>query len=206
MPIKYEPNFKLFLFSDWTAVGTRNTKIAFDLDSCPLQIQTDSVVGSGDVVWVRFIRLTGDGPGISIKFNNPPTYSIGRCSNISNEEFTLPGADKHKIWTISKQNDKLQLNGNGVELFDFNFKESSELDCKKMWALDFAHIKFMSTVDNIDTASDMFRQLTKGKQFSPNNCDLYVFRGSDVAIITAIFIIYAIYIKLLFTNVCKAVC
>ena len=173
------PFSSLFVFhllpSDWTAVGTRNTKIAFDLESCPLQVQTDSVVGSGDVLWVRFLKLnSGEGPGISIKFNDPPTYSIGRCSNISNEEFTLPGADKHKIWTISKQNDKLQLNGNGVELFDFNFKDSSELDCKTMWALDFAHIKFMSTVDNIDTASDMFRQLTKGKQFSPNNCDLYV--------------------------------
>ena len=119
----------------------------------------------------------------SIKFNNPPTYSIGRCSNITNEEFTLPGADKHKIWTISKQNDKLQLNGNGVELFDFNFEES-ELDCRTKWAWDFAYIKFMSkdSTSSTDTASDMFRQFTKGKQFSTNNCDLYVFRGSDVDI------------------------
>ena len=194
------------MFSDWTAAGTRNTNIDFDLESHPLQVQTDSVFGNGDLLWVRFVKLNfDDGPGINIKFNDPPTYTIGWCSNITNDKFTLPGADKHKIWTISKQNGKLQLNGNGVELFDFNFKES-ELDCRTKWAWDFAYIKFMSKDSSTDTASDMFRQFTKGKQFSTNNCDLYVFRGSDVDIITAKSILYAIYIRLIFTNVCKAVC
>ena len=47
------------VFSGWIESGVRNTDIEFDLESTPLQILTDSRVGSGELLWVRFDRLNG---------------------------------------------------------------------------------------------------------------------------------------------------
>ena len=154
------PNFKLFLFSDWIAAGTRRTNIDFDMKYSVLQIQTDSVVGSGDVLWVRFVELNSDnGPGITVKFENPPLYEFGYCADPIS--FNMPDAEKNRIWTFRMENNRLQLNCNGVEILDFYFAEASRDDCRTNWSLDFAHFKF----ETADTASDSYRKLIEGKPF-----------------------------------------
>ena len=152
------------MFRGWTASGPRDTNIDFDLDSAPLQVHTNSAVGSRDILWVRFVELDSDyGPGITLEFNNPPEYIIGLC-NPKLISFTMPCAEEFRIWTIRMQNNILQLSCNGLEIFDLNIAESSKDDCRKMWSLDFAHFKFGTT----DSASDAYRQLNEGNRFSLN--------------------------------------
>ena len=136
--------------------------IKFDIDSTPLQIQTDSVPGSGDVSWVRFIDPASDiGPGISIKFTDPASYFIGYCLE---SYFTLPGTNNYRIWTFTKQDSTLQLLCNGEEIFNFKYDEFPEKDCRNMWSSDFSQMLFSSDPNDIvDNASDLYRQYVKGK-------------------------------------------
>ena len=147
----------------WKETGTRNTEIDFDIESTPLQIQTDSVLGSGDVMWIRFVELNTDiGPGITIKFDGMASYAIGRCGD---ETFTLPGTEKYRIWTFKKQDNTLQLLCNGAEIYSLNYLGASD-ECKRMWSLDFGRIIFSSSsAENgqVDNASDFYRQLGTGK-------------------------------------------
>ena len=51
--------------------------ISFDIESTSLQIQTDSTVGSGDMLWVQFAKLNAgkNPPGIRVSlqtFPRPP--------------------------------------------------------------------------------------------------------------------------------------
>ena len=147
----------------WTETGTRNTNIDFDIESTALQIQTDSVLGSGDIMWIRFVELNSDtGPGIMIKFSDPSSYAVGRCGD---DTFTLPGTEKYRIWTFRKQDNTLQLLCNGVEIFKMNYLEVSD-ECKSIWSKDFGRMIFSSiSAENglVDNASDLYRELGRGK-------------------------------------------
>ena len=78
----------------------------------------------------------------------------------------MPGTEKYRIWTFKKQDDTLQLLCNGVEIYNLNYAESSNTDCKPRWSQDFSIIRFVSSDDKPDTASDSYRQYTDGKYFS----------------------------------------
>ena len=149
--------------SDWTAV-TKSQNIDFDLETTPLQIETDSMVGSGDLLWVRFNPLNSDsGPGMKIWFHDSPSYYIGYCSS-ENTVFTIPSTENHRIWTFRKSSTTVQLLCDTKQIFKLNFADSSSQDCKNKWSLDTAYIQFQST----DKASDSFRQRPKGKLFFGN--------------------------------------
>ena len=140
--------------------------INFDLESNPLQVQTDSILGSGDTLWVRFVKLnTDDGPGITIHLTDPPSYDIGYCSQ--NNVFEIPSGHTYRIWTIRKQGSTgtIQLFCNGLEIFNFTYATSvSHQDsCKLMWSYDFEHIRFTEIPGVKDTASNYFRRLTAGR-------------------------------------------
>ena len=147
--------------SGWTATGSRNRNINFDIESTPLQVQTDSAPGSGDLIWVRFIE-SGWHPGVKIFLNNMPKYSIGFCPEVGDIQFSLPGTKKYRIWTFKKLNNRLKLLCNGVEIYNFNFANSDTSDCRNQWSRNFNKISFPSNEENVDTASDFFRRFTDG--------------------------------------------
>ena len=67
-------------FSEWTATGERNQFIEFDLESTPLQVFTNSIIGSGDMMWIQFANLNKDGiVGFVVKFDSNPFFNIGQC-------------------------------------------------------------------------------------------------------------------------------
>ena len=147
----------MFHFADWTARGTTNTLMNFDIDSTPLQILTDSLIGSGDAMRPAFVGEVAEaGSGLMISFTDPPAFAIGNCTNLA--AFTLLGTDKYRIWTIIKHKNTLQVLSDGVEIFNFNFTESHD-NCRRMWSQDFDRIQFLSA----DTASEYFRNLPDGK-------------------------------------------
>ena len=172
MPLSARIAFKALkqqFYSDWKAVGARNNRILFDLESTPLQIQTNSTIGSDEIVRVKFNRRDLAGPAIQIKFQDPLIYTIGRCEgSVKNIPFSPPSVDTHRVWTFSKQNNRVRLLCNGVQIYDFNFSESSLEECWSQWSADFVYIKFMHVdgePNDSDTASDFYRELPNSKLF-----------------------------------------
>ena len=114
-------------------------------------------------MWIGFVELNSDtGPGITIKFSDPASYAIGRCSD---DTFTLPGTEKYRIWTFKKQDNTLQLLCNGVQIYSLNYLADSD-ECKDIWSKDFGRIIFFSSsAENglVDNASDFYRQQKTGK-------------------------------------------
>ena len=84
---------------------------------------------------------------------------MGWCTG--NEEFTMPGTEKYRIWTFKKENKRLKLFCNGEEIFNFNYG-NSPAECRSRWSNDLPKISFPSNDDFTDTASDFYRGFTHG--------------------------------------------
>ena len=73
----------------------------YDLENFPLQIRTDSVIGSDERV--SLLLLTSEGVyagGIIIVFSNPPIYWLGYCLHQTNFPSDLP-SETDKVWQIT---------------------------------------------------------------------------------------------------------
>ena len=165
--LQYSQNLLLVLFSDWTATGERNEYIDLDLESTPLQVLTDSEIGSGELLWVQFADLSkssGKGGGISLYFEYQPKYDLGYCESRVHIPVNKLGTDKIRIWTIKKENTRMKLYCNGVEIFDIETQTSTKSDCRTHWLFDCAKMRFASTNEGADTASDFYRKYKSGKR------------------------------------------
>ena len=102
-----------------------------------------------------------DGAGISIYFKSEPVYNIGYCEVEKIPQSKL-GADKNRIWTIERENTRVKLSCNGVQIFDFDIQLSTKDECKKRWTFKSEILRFVGQINQGDTASDFFRQYTAG--------------------------------------------
>ena len=136
---------------------TREVSYTHDLETTPLQIKTDSAVGSEEQVGVAFSKADDDvySGGISLKFTDPPEYFIKRCFEISASFSVDLPAEQTKIWTITKTAITVKISCNEVEVLTYIFSDSSRSACVTYWSSDTVKILFGST----DTASDEFRAL-----------------------------------------------
>ena len=138
--------------SGWTDVAPL-VKISNDLKAHPLQIKTDSVVGSEEAVYVRpytdYDYFCGP---IMLIFSNPPTYYIGNCNRYIPFPVTLP-VEQAKVWTITQTDTALKVECNDVEVLNYSFSESAIASCLVAWSHHVKQIDFY-----YDTASDGYRQ------------------------------------------------
>jgi len=143
----------------WIPAGVRTKIIHFHIKSTSLQIQTDSKVGSGDLLWVQFAKLNAlkDNHGIRVSFKDPPRFMIDSCTSWADAKFPPSCANKNRVWTITKQYGMLQLYCNGGQIFDLEFAKSTKSTCRNQWSVDTTHIKFVKG----DTSSDNYRPLPK---------------------------------------------
>ena len=153
--------------SDWAAVGIRNREISFNINSTPLQVQTDSEIGSEDQMWIQFFDSHLEGfTGIAIWFETP-RYRIGHCQSGTIPSSKL-GTDIRRIWTIKKEDTRLMLSCNGMQIFDFDI-QMLKSGCEERRSYDFDVMRFTdgtkveAPANWIDTASDFYRQFTDGK-------------------------------------------
>ena len=124
--------------------------IDYDIETYPLQIRTDSVVGSEDLIRVVFHTADGSNAGgIRVKFTDPPQYDIGYCTEWVT--FTAP-EEQVRTWTITKTDASPILVCNGVEIVAYG-------SCVSQWSKDAAKIYFTSS----DTASEEYRTQPSGK-------------------------------------------
>ena len=143
----------------FTAVGTRDVYIEYDAEAAPLQILTDSAVGSEDRLWVKFYVVEGTGiGGVDIKFTDPPQYAIGYCTGWTT--FTMPEGEGDKIWTITKTNISISLSCNYEEIIYLLLSNSTHDECECRWSQNATKILFNS----LDTASQMYRPQPTSKR------------------------------------------
>ena len=135
---------------------THNAVYFYDMDTTPLQIKTDSAVGSQEQL--HFASSLAD-EGLSWKvivkvlFSDPIQYKLSWCNEFSNFSVDLP-AEQNKIWTITETATTVKIACNEVEVMTYTFSYSTMNDCVKRWATDSAVIRFGGSHD---TASDEFR-------------------------------------------------
>ena len=144
-------------------------KINFDLESSPLEIKTDSVLGSEEKVRVKFLSAQGDvAGGIALQFSSVMKYWFLRCSTMLTEFDPGLPTEKIKVWRISLSRflgeRHVVVHLNGVKVLRF---VPSDSNCPKdyVWSLDWSRdvkgIEFRPT----DTASDLYRTAPVSGQY-----------------------------------------
>nr|AFK75452.1 putative secretory peptide-42 [Pleurobrachia bachei] len=131
-------------------------------EDIPLQIKTDSVVGSGDKIGIDMKRphLVG---GIAILFSSPIKFWMPYCSTQGGEDSSeayaelpvQPPDEVDKIWTFTKTGSAFVITCNGVEVLNYEFATSGFSNCAPKWGGDTTdHIVFYKSWS---TASDFYR-------------------------------------------------
>ena len=146
----------------WIAVQ-RGVYIDYNLQSNPLEIRSDSELGSGDQVYVYFYSSQGGiVGGVGFKLTSPPQYSIFNCRG-AKFLTDLPTAGV-KVWriTVTSYSDiiGLQILCNGEEVLNTAISDSmcTYSSWNTYWNRDIAKIKFSSS----DTMSDYYRPYQPG--------------------------------------------
>ncbi|KAL5255462.1 hypothetical protein ACHWQZ_G010885 [Mnemiopsis leidyi] len=149
----------------WIAVE-RDVRINYDLENSPLQIKTDSVVGSDEQVRVWFSTAQDDPAGGVVLdfFTSPPQYWLRYCTSWTYFPTDLP-TETNKVWTItlSRVSGEIRvvITCNTVEVLNVVLSSttcsdsdwSRDSDWSTIWSKDVEKIYF----DSYDTASDYYR-------------------------------------------------
>ena len=126
--------WKLIEFLSGWVQAKNNVLIDYDLENIPLQIQTDSVLGSKDLLWVMFYNSAGTQLGfVALTWNTHLKYRIGFCmGNMIDTPNPLPSGNP-KVWKITKTGAvSVTVHCNGEKVLDITFS-SSVCDCGCAW-------------------------------------------------------------------------
>ena len=128
---------------DWTAVQ-REVYVPLDLENTPLEIKTDSTLGSKDRVWLWFCTTQReDVGGVEIYFYSTPQYKLYYCTYRNNFPSNLP-SEVDKIWRITFDKTagiRFKIHCNGVEVVNFLLPDNTcgdsyrRRDLKNIWAI-----------------------------------------------------------------------
>jgi hypothetical protein len=140
----------------------------YDLENNPLEIMTDSVLGSNDRLYVSFYSAGGPVGTVSIYFrNNSVQYAFGYCSGShGHTPFTSQLPSKtDKIWKITlirTSSITLKIYCNGVELVNVVLSDTTCSDNRWSitWSRDVEKIQFSGSGPSGDNASDHYRPYT----------------------------------------------
>ena len=140
----------------------RSVKIPHNLEISPLQIKTDSAVGSGDRVILYLYTAGGEYVGIVQVSLNSSRYLLRSCSTSWTAlPSTLP-SEINKVWVITKlPGPRITLECNGVKVVDITLSDDTcnESGWSTYWTRgQVKQIEF----DSSDTASDEYRAASPG--------------------------------------------
>ena len=104
--------------------------IDFDFDKYPIQLKTNSAIGSGEAIDVVFYVSTetdvGDWTNVGnvwIKFSDPMTYRVYHClTELTTFNVPVP-VEINKIWEIVKTAADLRIICNSVEVAKIEFDQ-----------------------------------------------------------------------------------
>ena len=134
--------------------------IDHDLENSPLQIKTNSEVGSNEavVLWFYTAQQVYAG-GIYLYFCSSPQYWLYYCSTSFTKFPTDLPSETDKVWTItltrSSGKKRVVIHCNDKEVLNVVFSNTTCSDSmwSNIWSRDVKKIEF----DTSDTASDFYR-------------------------------------------------
>ena len=133
---------------NWTVVNPE-----IDLETIPLEIKTDSTIGSGDKVFVRFYTSGGETlEYVEIRFFSTPQHYISNCRSYTNFPVSLP-TEVEKVWRITLNRNsgiRFLIHCNNVEVLNFVMSYT----CNSYWSRTVGKVSFNPYYD---TASDYYR-------------------------------------------------
>ena len=144
---------------NWTEVWPE-----IDLETIPLDIKTDSTIGSGDEVRVEFYTSGRDDVGdVLIRFSSTPRYYIGYCRSWTNVPVSLP-TEVEKVWRITLNRNsgiRVLIHCNNVEVVNILMSSTcSWSSWSSYWSKTVEKFWFRP---DFDTASDYFRAGQSGR-------------------------------------------
>ena len=149
---------------NWTAVWPE-----IDLETVPLEIKTDSTIGSNEKVYAEFYTAEKYHVGrVQIHFSSTPQYYIHPCMyQHSYFPVSLP-TEVEKVWKITLNRNsgiRLLIHCNDVEVLNFLMSYSKcyysyRYSYSNYWSRNVAKIRFHN---DYDTASDFYRAGQPGK-------------------------------------------
>ena len=134
----------------------RDVKIEWDLESTPLEVRTDSVLGSDDMMWVEFHSAAGHAGRVYLYFKSTLEYALDSCKPRTNFPVT-PTSTTDKVWRITLTRTagvRLVIHCNEVEVLNTLLSSTCSVSAwSTYWNNDVNKIFFYS----VDTASDYYR-------------------------------------------------
>ena len=130
-------------------------KLDIPLETSPLQIKTDSLIGSDERIVIRLIfdDDTNSYSFFSIIFSSPPSYRFHKCMvEDSTVKYDWPPVN-NKVWTIKKTTSAITILCNGGVVLYFALSENNCDSLQPIWKENVARIRFADT----DSASDYYR-------------------------------------------------
>ena len=137
----------------------RNSKIEWDLESIPLEIRTNSVLGNNDMVDVLFYSAEGELAGrVVLRFTSSLQYLLDMCSTSWTNLPVTPPSATDKDWRITLTRTagvRLVIHCNDVELLNTLLSQATCSDggWSTYWNRDVTKIMFRLS----DTASDYYK-------------------------------------------------
>nr|AFK75451.1 putative secretory peptide-41 [Pleurobrachia bachei] len=145
-----------FVLSGWTAVE-EGVKIPWDLEATPLQIKTNSTLGSGDRIDLRLFNNKDSYLGyLIVMFSSPMQYGMYYCTLDWTDLPVQPPVEVDKIWKITKTETTLIVTCNDVEVLNYLFADSSKSDCVTTLGGDVVEKIQFPRYDTAITASDFY--------------------------------------------------
>ena len=140
--------------SDWTAVEVA-VNIHWDIEGTPLQIKSDSTVGSDEEIRVNMYDEDSSFiGGVLVKFSSTMQYWIGYCTSGYTDLPVQPPVEVDKIWTTTKTENALNITCNNDEVLNYLFAVSSTSTCVTKLSGDVVEqINF----EDSDIASEFYR-------------------------------------------------
>ena len=137
----------------------RGVRIEWDVKSTPLEIRTNSVLGSRDAVYVTFYSAEGESARtVYLDFTSTLQYLLSWCTpSWTNLPVTAPSATD-KVWRFTLTRTagvRLVIHCNDVEVLNTLFSDATCSDSRwsTYWNRDMTQIQFSAS----DTASDFYR-------------------------------------------------
>ena len=121
----------------------------------PLQIKTDSTLGSGDIVSVEFITMdVYSAGGFKLHFTNPMTYELMRCTTERQQLKNVP-VQRDKTWTFNRVSKRvMRIDCNDVDVAQFEIDNCHHSENYVYHERKMERFRF----EEPDTASDFYRQ------------------------------------------------
>ena len=132
-------------------------------NSGPLQIRTNTLIGSTEEVHAVFFTAGGEeAGGVFFRFSSPPKYFLGWCTTWKSFPTSLP-SETDKVWTVfylgTSSERQVVIHCNEKEVLNAVISAStctSNSPWSNYWSRDVQRIMFPS--DSTNTASDYYRE------------------------------------------------